>query len=80
MENAAKNIGRHSGRRTVEARLFRLYMIVGFALFLPVVVINRFLNWQWHGRRLAASPRPQESILSETKAEVQSALAFVFMA
>ena len=67
-------------RKVLETRQFRVYMVLGFALFLPVVAVNRVLRWQWHGRRFAASPRPHESILSETKAEVQNALAFVFMA
>lgn len=70
----------HHERRCVEARQFQVYMWLGFAFFLPVVAVNRVLKWRWQGRRFAAAPRSQESIISETKAEVQSALAFVFSA
>ena len=68
------------GRRSVEARQFQVYMVLGFALFLPVVMINRVRKLRWQGRRFAAAPPKRESIISETKAEVQNALAFVFMA
>lgn len=80
MRNEVRPYRRWDGRRTVEARQFRLYLILGFALFLPVVMVNRVLKWQWAGRRTGVAPRPQESIFTETKAEVQNALAFVFMA
>ena len=80
MANSEKALDRNTARRTNEARQFQVYMVLGFVLFLPVVVVNRLLKWSWHGRRLPAAPRQRESIISETKAEVQSALAFVFMA
>ncbi len=80
MMNTAQRTVRCDERKLVEARRFQVYMVLGFVLFLPVVMVNRVLKWQWHGRRFAAAPRQHESILSETKAEVQSALAFVFMA
>ena len=80
MSDLSKGLASSSGRKTTEARYFLVYMILGFAFFLPVVVVNRMLKWRWHGRRFAAAPRRRESILHETKAEVESALAFVFMA
>ena len=89
MVNVAKGMERtgmersgveRSETKRIEARQFQVLMVLCFALFLPVVFMSRILKLQWHGRRLPAAPRQRESIISETKAEVKNALAFVFMA
>ncbi len=80
MEKATRSLRHFGARRASEEREYRLYLLVGFVLFFPVVVMGRISKWRWPGRRIAAAPRSRESIICETMAEVRSALAFVFMA
>jgi hypothetical protein len=65
-------------RRVADERQYSVYYALGFALFLPFVMVARLLPGVRPPRQLASGDR--ESVLEQTRAEVHNVLAFVFMA